>query len=118
MIASEFAHDAGAGGFAYFSCAVVGVILAAMVVLLATGAVPPRSPDCAGLLAAGAIVVGRVLTIERAYRGISWATVVLVAGIPLSTAMTDTGASAKLADVLVDIVGGSGPYASCSASSC
>jgi di/tricarboxylate transporter len=53
-----------------------------------------------------------VLTIEQAYRGISWTTVVLVAGmIPLSTAMTDTGAAAKLADVLVDIVGGSGPYA-------
>ena len=52
------------------------------------------------------------LTIEQAYRGISWTTVVLVAGmIPLSTAMTDTGAAAKLADVLVDIVGGSGPYA-------
>jgi hypothetical protein len=66
-----------------------------------------------------AIVVGRVLTIEQAYRGISWTTVVLVAGmIPLSTSMTDTGAAAKLADVLVDIVGGSGPYAPCSASSC
>jgi di/tricarboxylate transporter len=85
------------------------VVLAAMVVLLATGAVPPA---VAGLLAAGAIVVGRVLTIEEAYRGISWTTVVLVAGmIPLSTAMTDTGAAGKLADALVDVVGGAGPYA-------
>jgi di/tricarboxylate transporter len=85
------------------------VVLAAMVVLLATGAVPPA---VAGLLAAGAIVVGRVLTIEQAYRGISWTTVVLVAGMfPLSTAMTQTGAAAQLADVLVDIVGGAGGYA-------
>jgi len=85
------------------------VVLASMVVLLATGAVPPA---VAGLLAAGAIVIGRVQTIEQAYRGISWTTVVLVAGmIPLSTAMTDTGAAARLADVLVDLVGGSGPYA-------
>jgi di/tricarboxylate transporter len=85
------------------------IVLAAMVVLLATGAVPPA---VAGLLAAGGIVVGRVLTIEQAYRGISWTTVVLVAGmIPLSTAMTDTGAAARLADALVDVVGGSGPYA-------
>ena len=38
------------------------VVLAAMVVLLATGAVPPA---VAGLLAAGAIVLARVLTIER-----------------------------------------------------
>jgi di/tricarboxylate transporter len=84
------------------------VVLAAMVVLLATGAVPPA---VAGLLAAGAIVVGRVLTMEQAFRGISWTTVVLVAGmIPLSTAMTETGAAARLADVLVDVVGGSSPY--------
>jgi di/tricarboxylate transporter len=85
------------------------VVLAAMVVLLATRAVPPA---VAGLLAAGAIVVGRVLTIDEAYRGISWTTVVLVAGmIPLSTAMIDTGAAAKLADALVDVVGGAGPHA-------
>jgi di/tricarboxylate transporter len=85
------------------------VVMAAMVALLATGAVPPA---VAGLLAAGAIVVTRVLTIEQAYRGISWTTVVLVAGmIPLSTAMTQTGAASKLADALVDVVGDSGPYA-------
>ena len=77
-------------------------------VVLGTGAVPPA---VAGLLAAGAIVVGRVLTIDEAYRGISWTTVVLVGGmIPLSTAMTDSGAAARLADVLVDVVGSSSPY--------
>jgi di/tricarboxylate transporter len=84
------------------------VVLVAMVVLLATGAVPPA---VAGLLAAGAIIVGRVLTIEEAYRGVAWTTVILVAGmLPLSTAMTETGAAAKLADLLVDLVGDSGPY--------
>jgi di/tricarboxylate transporter len=85
------------------------VILAAMVILLATGAVPPV---VAGLLAAGALVVTRVLTIEAAYRSISWTTVILVAGmISLSTAMTETGAAAQLADRLVQIVGDSGSYA-------
>jgi di/tricarboxylate transporter len=84
-------------------------VLAVMVVLLATGVVPPA---VAGLLAAGVLVVGRVLTIEQAYRGIAWTTVVLVAGmIPLSTAMTETGAAQELADALVDVVGGSGSYA-------
>jgi di/tricarboxylate transporter len=84
------------------------IVLAAMVVVLATGALPPA---VAGLLAAGAIVL-RVLTIEDAYRGISWTTVDLVAGmIPLSTAMTETGAAADLADVLVDVVGDISPYA-------
>jgi di/tricarboxylate transporter len=83
------------------------VVLAAMVILLATGAVPPA---VAGLLAAMAIVVSGVLTIDQAYRGIQWTTVILVGGmIPLSTAMTDTGAAKTLADGLVDIVGGAGP---------
>jgi di/tricarboxylate transporter len=84
------------------------VVLTGMVVLLATGAVPPA---VAGLLAAGALVVGGVLNVEQAYRGISWNTVLLVAGmIPLSTAMIQTGAAAHVADGLVDVVGGSGPY--------
>jgi len=83
--------------------------LTAMVVLLATGAVPPA---VAGLLAAGALVVSGVLSTEQAYRGVNWTTVVLVAGmIPLSTAMTQSGAAARLADLLVDAVGGAGPRA-------
>jgi di/tricarboxylate transporter len=92
------------------------VVLAAMVVLLATGAVPPA---VAGLLAAGAIVVTRVLTIDQAYRGIGWTTVILVAGmIPLSTAMTETGAAGDLADALVDTIGTWARTGSCSGSSC
>jgi hypothetical protein len=84
-------------------------VLAGMVLLLATGAV---EPVVAGLLAAGAIVLFRVLDTDQAYRAVSWTTVVLVAGmLPLSTAMTQTGAAAKLADLLVDVVGGHGPHA-------
>ena len=84
-------------------------VLAGMVLLLATGAVPSA---VAGLLAACALVLTGVLTTERAYRGISWTTVVLVGGmISLSTAMTQTGAAAKLADALVDVLGDAGPRA-------
>ena len=84
-------------------------VLAGMVVLLATGAVPPA---VAGLLAAGAIVLLGVLSVEQAYRGISWTTVILVGGmIALSTAMLETGAAEQLADALVRIVGDAGPYA-------
>ena len=83
------------------------VVLGAMVVLLVSGAVPPA---VAGLLAAGAIVVSGVLSVEEAYRGIGWTTVILVAGmIPLSTAMTQSGAAERLADGLVDVVGDAGP---------
>ena len=85
------------------------VILAGMVILLATGVVPPA---VAGLLAAGAIVLSGVLTVDQAYRGIAWTTVILVGGmIPLSTAMVQTGAAAQLAEGLVDIVGDAGPHA-------
>jgi di/tricarboxylate transporter len=84
------------------------VVLVVMVMLLATGTVPPA---VAALLAAGALVLGRVVTLEQSYRAISWTTVVLVAGmIPLSTAMTVSGAADDLADGLVSIVGDSGPY--------
>lgn len=85
------------------------VVLAAMVILLATGAVPPA---VAGLLAAGAMVLSGVLSMDQAFHGISWTTVVLVGGmIPLSTAMIQTGAAEKLAEGLVQVVGDAGPHA-------
>lgn len=85
------------------------VILLAMVVLLATGLVPPA---VAGLLAAGAIILTGILTVEQSYRAISWTTVILVgAMMPLSTAMEETGAAALLAKSLVSLVGDAGPYA-------
>jgi di/tricarboxylate transporter len=83
------------------------VVLAGMVVLLATGVVPPA---VAGLLAAGGMILSGVLTVDQAYRGISWTTVILVAGmIPLSTAMVSTGAAETLAEGLLDVVGDAGP---------
>ncbi|MBB5868961.1 di/tricarboxylate transporter [Allocatelliglobosispora scoriae] len=84
-------------------------VLIAMVVLLATGAVPPA---VAGLLAAGAMVLLRVVTMSQAYRGISWTTIVIVgAMIPLSVAIQESGAAATLAHGLVAVVGDLGPYA-------
>jgi di/tricarboxylate transporter len=84
-------------------------VLAAMVALLVTGAVPAA---VAGLLAACAIVLLGLLSTEQAFRSVSWTTVVLVGGmISLSTAMVETGAAQDLADELVDVVAGAGPYA-------
>jgi len=86
-----------------------GVILIAMIVLLATGIVPAA---IAGVLAAGALILTGVVTITRAYKAISWTTVILVAGmIPLSTAFTETGAAALIADVLRSMLGDAGPHA-------
>jgi di/tricarboxylate transporter len=83
------------------------IILAAMVVLLATGLVPAA---VAGLLAAGAFLLSGILNVEQLYRSINWTTVILVgAMMPLSVAIQQTGAAALLAQGLVDLVGDSGP---------
>jgi di/tricarboxylate transporter len=83
-------------------------VLVGMVALLATGAVPPA---VAGLLAAGAMILTGVVSLEQAYLGIRWTTVVLVgAMIPLSTAMQATGAAERIATALVDVIGDSSPY--------
>ena len=86
----------------------IGVLLA-MVVLLMTGFVPPA---VAGLLAAGALIVSGVVTVEQAYRSINWTTIILIgAMMPLSTAMYQSGAAVLLGEGLVRLVGDIGPYA-------
>jgi di/tricarboxylate transporter len=83
------------------------IILAAMVVLLATGLVPAA---VAGLLAAGAFLLSGILNVEQLYRSINWTTVILVgAMMPLSVAIQQTGAAQLLAEGLVNLVGDSGP---------
>ena len=85
------------------------VALLGMVVLLATGLIPPAA---AALLAAGALVLTNVVTVEQAYRSINWTTVILVAAMmPLSTAMKETGAAQLVAERLVSMVGDAGPHA-------
>lgn len=87
--------------------AIASAIVAGMVVLLATGAVPSA---VAGLLAASAMVLFGVLRPDQAYRSVSWTTVLLVGGmIPLSTAMQQSGAAEDLAGALLDVVGDSSP---------
>jgi di/tricarboxylate transporter len=84
------------------------LVLAGMVVLLVTGVVPPA---VAGLVAAGAVIVLGIVSMEQAYRAINWTTVILVGALlPLSTAMFETGAAELVGSVLIDVVGGMGPY--------
>ncbi len=84
------------------------VILAAMVVLLATGLVPPA---IAGVLAAGAVLLSGIQSVDQVYRAINWTTIILMgAMMPLSTAMQQTGAADLLAKGLVDMIGQSSPH--------
>lgn len=79
------------------------VVLGAMVVLLSTGVVPPA---VAGLLAATAMVLLKVVSVQQAYQAVSWQTVVLIGGlIPLSTAITNSGLADQVAEVLISAVG-------------
>lgn len=83
-------------------------ILGAMVVLLATGAVPPAM---AGLLAATAMVLTKVVGPRQAYRAISWQIVILIGAlIPLSAAIQSSGGADRIADLIIDAVGPGRPY--------
>ena len=84
------------------------LVLVAMVGMLASGQVPPA---IAGLTAAVAMVLLRVVTATQAYRAVSWQTVVLVGAlIPLSTAISTSGAADQVASLLIDAVGTGRPY--------
>ncbi|MGC4107234.1 MAG: SLC13 family permease [Thermomicrobiales bacterium] len=83
-------------------------IMAAMIILLTTGWIPAV---IVCLLAAGAMVLLRVTTIDQAHLSISWTTLILVAGmVPLSTAITQTGMAQRIAEHLVDVVGTDNPH--------
>jgi di/tricarboxylate transporter len=63
------------------------------------------------LLAAIAMVLLRVVTVEQAHRSMAWSTLILVgAMIPLSIAITETGAAELMANRMVDVVGGGSTY--------
>ena len=82
-------------------------ILVVLVIFLSTGWVPSA---VAGVVCAAAMVLLGVLTIPQSYKGIDWNTCILVGGmIPLATAMTQTGAAERIAEVLVSVVGNLGP---------
>jgi di/tricarboxylate transporter len=84
-------------------------ILALLVILLATGWLPSA---VAGLVCAILMILVGVITVPQAYRGIDWNTCFLIGGmIPMSAAMTKTGAADLIADTLIRLLGNAGPRA-------
>lgn len=82
-------------------------ILVAMVALMVSGIVPVV---IAALLAGGAMLLTGCLTRTQAYRAVSWSTVILIAAmIPMAVALENTGGAQRIADGLVDTIGGLGP---------
>jgi di/tricarboxylate transporter len=84
-------------------------ILAGMVLLMVSGAVPVA---VASLLAAAAMLLCGCLSTSEAYRAISWSTVILIAGmLPMATALEASGGAEQMADLLVATLGSFGPVA-------
>ncbi|HEY9293992.1 MAG TPA: SLC13 family permease [Microlunatus sp.] len=84
------------------------IILVLMVAAL-TADLIPSAITC--VLAAIAMVLTRVVTPKQAHRSMQWPTLILVAAmIPMSAAITDTGAAELLAHQMVELVGGTSPY--------
>lgn len=83
-------------------------ILVAMVLLTIFDVVPLVT---AVLMAALAAVFTRCLTMEDAYRGIHWSSLVLIAGmLPLADALNKTGGTQLIVDGLMAAVGDASPY--------
>jgi di/tricarboxylate transporter len=81
--------------------------LAALVILLATGIVPPAA---AALLCALGLIGSRIISVDECYRAIHWTTIILIgAMMPLSIAMVQSGAADLVARHLVALTGGGGP---------
>jgi di/tricarboxylate transporter len=84
-------------------------ILLGMVLLSVFDVVPVVA---AVLLAAMAGVFTRCLTMEDAYRSISWSSLVLLAGmLPVAVALKKTGGTDLMVDGVVSGIGSTGPYA-------
>ncbi|WP_147796726.1 SLC13 family permease [Cellulomonas sp. Y8] len=91
-------EDARVGGAAVRAV----VVLVATIALLASGVV---TPAFAGLAGAAAMVLTGVVRPARALRAVPWETLVLIGGlIPLSAAISGSGAADVLADVVVRVV--------------
>jgi di/tricarboxylate transporter len=83
------------------------VALTGLVLMLATGIVPPA---VAGLAAAGVLIFTGIISVDESYRAINWTTVILVgAMMPLSIAMVQSGTANLVASHLVALTGDGGP---------
>lgn len=66
----------------------------------------------AAVVGGSIMVLTGCLNMEQAYRAIDWRAIFLIAGmLPLGAAMQDTGAAQYLAANVMDVLGGSGPWA-------
>ena len=88
------------------------VAIAIMLLMLLAMTLGWTSTVMAAGLAAIAMILSGALSMEQAYRSMSWESVVLIAGIlPMATALEVTGGMQLVVDTLVNAVGPYGPLA-------
>jgi di/tricarboxylate transporter len=88
------------------------IAIAIMLLMLLAMTLGWTSTVMAAGLAAIAMILTGALSMEQAYRSMSWESVVLIAGIlPMATALEVTGGMQLVVDALVNAVGPYGPLA-------
>lgn len=81
--------------------------LLTMITLLVFDVVPGA---VASLIGAGIVILTGCVTIEKAYKGISWMSVIMIAAmIPMGLALQKTGTAKFFADSLISVLGESNP---------
>ncbi|RMG87939.1 MAG: SLC13 family permease, partial [Chloroflexi bacterium] len=88
---------------------IAAAVLVGMLALIVFDVVPIT---VAAFMAALAMVLTGCLTMDEAYNSIDWKSLVLIAGtLPMSAALTEVGLVDLMANTMVDVLGGLGPYA-------
>ena len=94
-----------------YKAPVAAAIMIAMIVMMVVDSIPVAPVTSVLLAAVLMVVTGCVRNVEAAYKTINWQTIVLFAAmLPMSTALEKTGASAMIADFIINTFGSSGPY--------
>jgi di/tricarboxylate transporter len=94
-----------------YKAPIAAAIMIAMIVMMVVDSIPVAPVTSVLLAAVLMVITGCVRNVEAAYKTINWQTIVLFAAmLPMSTALEKTGASAMIADFIINTFGSSGPY--------
>ena len=94
-----------------YKAPIAAAIMIAMIVMMVVDSIPVAPVTSVLLAAVLMVITGCVRSVEAAYKTINWQIIVLFAAmLPMSTALEKTGASAMIADFIINTFGTSGPY--------
>ena len=95
-----------------YKAPVAAAVMVAMVAMMVFDFIPVAPVTAVLIAAVLMILTGCFRTVEVAYKTINWESIVLIAAMmPMSVALTNTGASALVSQSLVNALGTFGPYA-------